>query len=367
MLPLIARGSQEVLLLVPGHLREGADALGVRRWRTVLGVVLPSALGGIVDRDVLAVARAAGETAPLILISSIFDPVVHIEPVRIGHGLDNIPVTIFKLSEQADPRASGARLGRRVRAAALHPLRQPRRARALPEPQQTAGGSPDDRHDRAPPLSGCGSRPPAARRRSRREAPARGAAARARRSSRRSDVSLFYGAKQALVAASTCRSERNVITALIGPVGLRQDDLPAQPQPDERLGPAASGIEGQVLYHGHDLYGRNVDRVEVRRRIGMVFQKPNPFPKSIYDNIAWAPRNLGMKSRPRRARRARAARRRALGRGQGPPEGQRARASPAASSSASASRARSRSSPTCCCSTSLPRRSTRSRPPRSRT
>ena len=54
-------------------------------------------------------------------------------------------------------------------------------------------------------------------------------------------------------------------------------------------------LEGQILYHGHDLYGGNVDQVEVRRRIGMVFQKPNPFPKSIYDNVAWAPRNLGLK------------------------------------------------------------------------
>ena len=50
-----------------------------------------------------------------------------------------------------------------------------------------------------------------------------------------------------------------------------------------------------MLYHGHDMYASNVDQVEVRRRIGMVFQKPNPFPKSIYDNVAWAPRNLGMK------------------------------------------------------------------------
>jgi phosphate transport system ATP-binding protein len=55
-------------------------------------------------------------------------------------------------------------------------------------------------------------------------------------------------------------------------------------------------LEGQILYHGHDVYGGGVNRVEVRRRIGMVFQKPNPFPKSIFDNVAWAPRNLGMKS-----------------------------------------------------------------------
>ena len=59
-----------------------------------------------------------------------------------------------------------------------------------------------------------------------------------------------------------------------------------------------------MLYHGRDLYGANVDPVEVRRRIGMVFQKPNPFPKSIYDNIAFGPRILGMKKRARRARRA---------------------------------------------------------------
>jgi phosphate transport system ATP-binding protein len=54
-------------------------------------------------------------------------------------------------------------------------------------------------------------------------------------------------------------------------------------------------LEGQILYHGHDIHGAGVNRVEVRRRIGMVFQKPNPFPKSIYDNVAWAPRNLGMR------------------------------------------------------------------------
>jgi len=54
-------------------------------------------------------------------------------------------------------------------------------------------------------------------------------------------------------------------------------------------------IEGQILYHGQDLYGDGVDPVEVRRRIGMVFQRANPFPKSIYDNVAWGPRVLGMK------------------------------------------------------------------------
>jgi phosphate transport system permease protein len=101
MLPLIARGTQEVLLLVPNNLREAADALGVARWRTVLGVILPSALGGILTSTVLAVARAAGETAPLILLSSVFDGKEVI--LNMGEAMPNIPVRIFQLSEEANP------------------------------------------------------------------------------------------------------------------------------------------------------------------------------------------------------------------------------------------------------------------------
>ena len=66
MLPLVARATQEVLLLVPATLREASLALGVRRWRTVLGIILPSSVGGILTGTVLAIARAAGETAPLL-------------------------------------------------------------------------------------------------------------------------------------------------------------------------------------------------------------------------------------------------------------------------------------------------------------
>jgi phosphate transport system permease protein len=100
-LPLIARGSLEVLRLVPGNLREASDALGVSRWRGVLGVILPTALGGIVTATVLAVARAAGETAPLIFASSVFDPSkISVNPFE---ALPNIPVTIFFLSEEGNP------------------------------------------------------------------------------------------------------------------------------------------------------------------------------------------------------------------------------------------------------------------------
>jgi phosphate transport system ATP-binding protein len=107
------------------------------------------------------------------------------------------------------------------------------------------------------------------------------------------DVSVFYGSKQALTGVSLA-IRRGQITALIGPSGCGKTTfLRSLNRMNDSV--ASFRIEGEILYHGHDLYGGNVDQVEVRRRIGMVFQKPNPFPKSIYDNVAWAPKNLGMR------------------------------------------------------------------------
>jgi phosphate transport system permease protein len=99
MLPLVARASQETLLLVPSALREGSLALGVSRWRSVVGVILPTTLGGILTGAVLAVARAAGETAPLLFTCSIFNPAVSTD---ITKSIPNIPVLIFTYSEQPD-------------------------------------------------------------------------------------------------------------------------------------------------------------------------------------------------------------------------------------------------------------------------
>jgi phosphate transport system permease protein len=102
MLPLVARATQEVLLRVPAPQREAADALGMSHWRTVRGVVLPSARGGIMTATILAVARAAGETAPLIFVSSLFAPDrIALNPFS-HEGLPNIPVYIFTASEAAE-------------------------------------------------------------------------------------------------------------------------------------------------------------------------------------------------------------------------------------------------------------------------
>ncbi|MGD1050400.1 MAG: phosphate ABC transporter ATP-binding protein PstB [Solirubrobacteraceae bacterium] len=106
-------------------------------------------------------------------------------------------------------------------------------------------------------------------------------------------VDLYYGATLA-VSGLNMQVRENIITAMIGPSGCGKSTVVRSLN---RMNDSIANfrVSGEVLYHGHDVYGSGVDPVEVRRRIGMVFQRPNPFPKSIYDNIAWAPRILGLK------------------------------------------------------------------------
>jgi phosphate transport system ATP-binding protein len=107
------------------------------------------------------------------------------------------------------------------------------------------------------------------------------------------DISIDYGKVRA-VEGVTLPIYENLITAVIGPSGCGKSTFLRSLN---RMNDSVPGfaLHGKVLYHGANLYGDGVDAVEVRRRIGMVFQRPNPFPKSIYDNIAWAPKILGMR------------------------------------------------------------------------
>ncbi len=100
MLPLVSRSTIEILALVPNSLREASLGLGIPHWRTTLSVVLPQATGGILTGTVLAVARVAGETAPLLFVSSIVGTQVSWNP---QHALQTIPVAIFELSESPSP------------------------------------------------------------------------------------------------------------------------------------------------------------------------------------------------------------------------------------------------------------------------
>jgi phosphate transport system ATP-binding protein len=107
------------------------------------------------------------------------------------------------------------------------------------------------------------------------------------------DLTVSYGRSRA-ISGVNFEIYRNLVTAIIGPSGCGKSTFIRCLNRMNDLVPSAR-VEGQVLYHGQDLYGDGVDPVEVRRRIGMVFQKANPFPKSIYDNVAWGLRVLGMK------------------------------------------------------------------------
>jgi phosphate transport system ATP-binding protein len=106
-------------------------------------------------------------------------------------------------------------------------------------------------------------------------------------------LSVSYGRTPAISDVSF-EIYRNMITAIIGPSGCGKSTFIRSLNRMNDLVPSAR-VEGRVLYHGVDLYGDGVDPVQVRRHIGMVFQKPNPFPKSIFDNVAWGLRVLGKK------------------------------------------------------------------------
>ncbi len=107
------------------------------------------------------------------------------------------------------------------------------------------------------------------------------------------NVSVFYGTYEA-VRGTTLEYREEPDHRHDRPVGLRQVHHPARAQPDERPDPRGPGGRA-VTFHGQDLYAPDVDPIQVRRRIGMVFQKPNPFPKSIYDNVAYGLRINGIK------------------------------------------------------------------------
>ncbi|MCW6007898.1 phosphate ABC transporter ATP-binding protein PstB [Micromonospora sp. CPCC 205371] len=107
------------------------------------------------------------------------------------------------------------------------------------------------------------------------------------------DVSVFYGSYEA-VRGTSMPIRQNQITAMIGPSGCGKSTILRSLNRMNDLVPGAR-VAGQVTYHGQDLYAKDVDPIQVRRRIGMVFQKPNPFPKSIFDNVAYGLRINGMK------------------------------------------------------------------------
>jgi len=108
-------------------------------------------------------------------------------------------------------------------------------------------------------------------------------------------VDIYYGSYRAVHDVNIDVHDRK-ITAFIGPSGCGKSTVLRAINRMNDLVPGAR-LEGEIIFQGRNLYGKDIDAVEVRRRIGMVFQKPNPFPKSIYDNVAYGPRLLGIKDK----------------------------------------------------------------------
>jgi len=276
MLPLIARATQEVLLLVPSTLREASLALGVRRWRTVLGVILPSSVGGILTGTVLG-GRACSRRDCATALHQ-FD-LREQRPDGRDEGPPEHPGADLHVLRAAGSCAAPASVGGRTGADGLRaPCEPGREGAARPQPQK------------AGPMTGSFTIAPVIDvAQARRDAPP----------SQREVVfdvqglTVNYGRLTA-ISGVDLQIYRNVITAIIGPSGCGKSTFIRCLNRMNDLVPGTR-IDGQILYQGADLYASGVDPVEVRRRIGMVFQKANPFPKSIYDNVGWGPRVLGMR------------------------------------------------------------------------
>ena len=322
VLPIVVITSMEAIRAVPQGLRDGGFGVGASRWEVTRDHVLPYAAPGILTGTVLSLARALGEAAPLIIVGAITGlPARDVDQRQVHRPadpdllVDGTPTTP-RLGVQL--RRSGRR--RRCDAAGVgdvlqhlgDPAAQPVRAETdrLMNQTTTRLALPPIGYvwtSRTTPL------PPTA---------VGGHGHRSNRSSDLTDVSVLYGDFRAVQGAThvdpPARDHR-----LHRTVRVWQDHDPAMPEPDERLHRDRQGRRHDRRYHGVDLYDPAVNSTEVRRRIGMVFQKPNPFPKSIYDNVAYGPRLIGAKKKAEldeiveRSLRGR----RPVGRGQGPAQG----------------------------------------------
>ena len=256
VLPIVILASREAIRAVPDTYREAAYGLGADKWQVVKGVVLPCAFPGILTGTILAMSRAIGEAAPIVVISG-----ARLPDLRAGqpHG---------PLHGAAPPD---------IQLGVPPPGRLPQPGRR--GDHRAAGRTAlDERgvHRAAQPLSDQV-----------------GGVALAQNGYvlRAESVGVWYGEFQALREIDLNVSPQSV-TALIGPSGCGKSTLL---RCFNRMNDLVQGarVEGRVLFNGSDINAPEVDATEIRSHVGMVFQKPNPFPKSIYDNVAFGLRVNG--------------------------------------------------------------------------
>ena len=275
-----------------------------------LTVVLPAALPGIVSGCLLAVARGAGETAPLL-----FTILTVTQANRnVFHGPNTALATqIFSNATQPYPGAEATRLGRRAHSHRdrLYPDDRGANYHGPVHPSGAIGTTWNRRTVRA-----RGRHEPMGRRGDHSRAGGDPGRTHGVRRGGRLDL-LRHASRQS--RTSSLKIYKNEITAFIGPSGCGKTTVLRTLNRMNDLVPGAR-VEGDVRYHGVSLYGPKVSPIAVRRRIGMVFQKPNPFPKSIFDNVAYGPRINGERNKGKLKEIVERSLRQAapLGRGQGP-------------------------------------------------
>jgi phosphate transport system permease protein len=276
MIPLVMRTTEEVLQLVPGGYREAALALGIAKWKTIVQIVIRTALKGIVTGVLLALARVAGETAPLLFTAGNLGWAHKLtEPIAAMP----LQIYVYAISPYDDWHRQawagalvllllvlainvGVRFFTRDRFQQSQRLNLESPCLKPPSPTPVSAGSQIRRR------AGPGGAQPVRLLRQARGGQKR--LARHRRPGRH-------------------RHHR--------PQRLRQVHLSARTQPDARVEPEAR-MEGEIKLFGDDIYSRNVEPVVVRRRVGMVFQKSNPFPTmSIVENVTVGLRLNGVRNR----------------------------------------------------------------------
>ena len=296
ILPVVIIASIEAIKAVPEAQREGAYALGATRWQMVRGSVLPAAAPGIMTGIILAMARAIGEAAPLILIGAF--AFVTFVPNPISGGYTVLPIQIFDWARRPQADFAGDRLRGDHRHPGPHARPQRPRAHRAHTPVEAYPVVEEN------PVQARVSETPV------RESSTDGTertihiAAAPRDASTASDaepeyivelqdVSCYYGSFRA-VRNVDIKVAKNAITALIGPSGCGKSTLLRTINRMNDLIPSYRS-EGRILLDEQDLFGKDVDPVAVRRRVGMVFQKPNPFPKTVWENVAFGPKINGYK------------------------------------------------------------------------
>ena len=263
----------------------------------VKGSVLPAAAPGIMTGIILAMARAIGETAPLILVGAA--TFVTFIPQPFEGSFTVLPIQAFDWATRPQEAFQGITSATII--VILDPDLHPERARArraspplethpVVEEDPVPTASPEATVPESPHDGATGSMPSiriAAADRPRSDAIADETVIELQ------DLSCYYGSFRA-VRNVDLQVEKQKITALIGPSGCGKSTLLRTINRMNDLVPSFR-TEGTVLLDGQDLFGKDVDPVAVRRRVGMVFQKPNPFPKSIWENVAFGAKINGYK------------------------------------------------------------------------